>query len=296
MPVALQEDCNKLIMNDQHAERPWWWCPRLTDGVDRGHVIDCFHEPYEFKVRLLEALRAAVPEVEDIDGLDRTTRFALPKELDEPHLKGAAMELMLGELEAAVECGPDGENEDAYLRGDSESWEEQSDKVASELRAIVGEGRAEPEPNSIEDHASAALHWLQQIRVWSSVHEDQAANPDEAVWVRTILAEQAVRAFEAGRRFQKVVGKPWEPHAVRGKKVQEGAAEGGAGRKGKLSPDTIAALDYMEAWVRAREAEGQSTKVTEAAAAAKRAGHGKSIGANRKAWNRYMTNGDDPAK
>ena len=71
-----------------------------------------------------------------------------------------------------------------------------------------------------------------------------------------------------------------------GQKVQEGAAEGGAGRKGMRSPETIAALDYMGSCIGARRLKGHSMKITEALAAAKRAGHAKSAGANRKAWNR----------
>ena len=118
---------------------PWWWIPRLTDGVDKGHVVNWLNESHDFQERLLKALRDAVLQVEDVDGVDRTTRYALPSELEEPHLIAAAAILDEGVLELAVARGPDGEAEDADPPSEADLWERVRPLVASALAAIAGD-------------------------------------------------------------------------------------------------------------------------------------------------------------
>ena len=117
------------------------------------------------------------------------------------------------------------------------------------------------------------------------MNEAQATDANKAAWVQAILAEQAYTApsgramLAEGRR---------QAAGVACSAGREGSGRRGRGRrraeKGKLSPDTIAALDYMGSCVEARRLKGHSMKISEAPAAAKRAGHAKSAGANRKAW------------
>ena len=77
-------------MAGSQTSHPWWWIPRPVDGVDEGHVVEWLNKPHDFPERQLKTLRDVVPRVEDIDDVDRTTRYALPSELDEPQLIAAA--------------------------------------------------------------------------------------------------------------------------------------------------------------------------------------------------------------
>ena len=272
-------------MIDLQTPHPWWWIPRPVEGVDRGHVIDWRREPYDVKGRLLEALRATVPQLSADDGIDRNMRFARPEELDEPHLKGAALELMLGELEAAVECGVDGENEDAYLADEAMLWDVLRPQVASALAAIAGDAE-NPRSNSREDHARVGLHWLQQIEFWAKVHTGHADDAEKEEWDRGILAEQAYRAFELGRRYQKVVGKPLEDPALTEFGQRKDRKKGGDITAALHKERTERIIAEMKAIMAEQEAGGEKRNVSQAAEWACKRGFGTSKDANIALWKR----------
>ena len=272
-------------MADLQTSLPWWWIPRPADGVDKGHVVEWFHEPHDFQERLLKALRDAVPQVEDVDGVDRTTRYALPRELKEPHLIAAAAVLDEGILEAAVALGPNGENEDDYLSDEADLWDVLRPQVASALAEIAGDAK-NPKPNSREDHARAGLHWLQQIEFWSKFHTGHAAEAEGEDWVRGILSEQTYRAFELGRRYQKVVDKPFEAPALKEIAQQKDRKRGGdmtAAEHAERRKEILAAMGVILA---EQEARGEKRNVSQAAEWACKRGFGTSKDANIALWKR----------
>ena len=265
---------------------PWWWVPCLTDGVDKGHVVNWLNESHDFQKRLLKALRDAVPQVEDVDGVDRTMRYALPSELEEPHLIAAAAILDEGVLELAVARGPDGEAEDADPPSEADLWNMLRPQVASALAAIAGDAE-NPKPNSREDHARAGLHWLQQIEFWAKVHRGQADDAEDEEWVRGILAEQAYRAFELGRRYQKVVDKPFEAPALKELAQQKDRKRGGEMTAAQHKERREEILEAMDAIIAEQEARGERRNISQAAEWAWKRGFGTSKVANIALYKRY---------
>ena len=187
---------------------------------------------------LLDAIRSVVPMVAIENGMERTERRALPKEVAK-ELEGAAKILRLGELEAYVEGDPP---------RPTDVW--RGLQAAAEAFLHEASAKAEATDGDIElsrkrhcDEAAERLRSLDRNQHWRLGQSD---GPEEENWLREVIAEIAIDAYLAGRHVQAAWGKDFEQHAVRGEKVLHGAAQAGDLRRRAVEPSSQKVLEEME--------------------------------------------------
>jgi hypothetical protein len=221
---------------------------------------------------LLDALRSIVPMVTIENGMERTERRALPKEVV-PELTGAAIILMLGELEAYVEGDPP---------LPTAVWRDL--KAAAETFLHESSAKAEATQGDIElsrkRHCDEAAESLRSLSQTERLMLGEMDGPDEENWLRGVIAEVAIDAYLAGRHVQAAWGKDFEQHAVRGEKVLHGAAQAGALRRRTVEPSSQRVLEEM-----GRLLDRKQT-VSRAAELAFEGGFGSSPAANQKLYYR----------
>jgi hypothetical protein len=145
-----------------------------------------FHEQKDF----LKALRAVLPKKSVENGMEISQRFVTPAEAT-VELRGAAVLLALGELEAAVEGDP---------LPAADRWEAMRDDVAG----VLGELAAVPELTegdqelSRQRHAREALSYLQRIDFSYAVAKRQIPGEDQEWLYAWLLRSQKLCFLQAG--------------------------------------------------------------------------------------------------
>lgn len=225
---------------------------------------------------LLAALRDGVPKVTVTDGMEQLERHVRPSEAP-PEWKGGAQILALGELEAKIEGDPAlASSSWSSLRGDAQTY----------LRETITQCEKQPKAKNAPGELSQEQHCRDSLELLGAIDrvtQRMCAEMDSVAdreWLGEIIAEIAEYAFVAGRHMQEAWGKPFEGHAVRGIKTLKSAVEGGEKRKGKLAPDSLKIVAYMQQQIDAGKSQ------SEAAYRAKAKGLGTSQAANLRLYQR----------
>lgn len=244
------------------AAKNWTEVQDLWLHLDRADAAD-----------LLEALRSIVPMVTIENGMERSERRALPKEVRPKVLLGAATILMLGELEAYVEGDPP---------LPTAVWRDL--KAAAETFLHESSAKAEATQGDVElsrrHHCDEAIERLRSLGLTEHAMLGGVDGPDEQIWLREVIAEVAIDSYLAGRHVQAAWGKGFEQHAVRGEKVLHGAVQAGALRRRTVEPSSQRVLEEM-----GRLLDRKQT-VSRAAELAFEGGFGSSPVANQKLYYR----------
>lgn len=256
---------------------PWWWI--VTDSGS-GHVVDhLFMDPDEAR-RLLTDLRAAVPTRIVHDGGRTREEYLEPHEIDEPHLKEAALVLMLGELEVITSGKEDPDPEEVV-------WERLLAQVEPALDAANTSQDGERRDSvPLSEHLEEARSALKGIRFATAFARQKAKDEDELAFVRSVQTETAHLAFWLGWRMRALDQKPFDEAARTGIKVRAGARMGGEMSR-VPRPETARVLATIDEALAAQEARGAARSVAGAAASAYRKGHGSSAAANAKLYRRH---------
>lgn len=254
---------------------PWWW-EVGPDGA--GQVVEYIQFDPENARRLLDDLRAAVPTRTVHDGGQQYEVPVPPEEIEPAHLKAAAVELMLGEIEALVAGEPESE---------TVLWERSLANTERHLDALQtppGGGRSNNV--ALAEHLSEARERIEGIRFATAYGQSSAETEEERAWVLSVQSEAALNAFWLGWHMRAIDQKPFDEAARTGIKVRAGAKLGGQMARG-VAPRTAEILDAMEKILTAQVAHGSARNVTHAAKRAYRRGHGTSALANAKLYNRH---------
>lgn len=247
--------------HDLVAAKDWTDLEDLWRHLERADAAD-----------VLKELRGIVPMVTIENGMERSERRALPKEVAE-ELRGAAKILMLGELEAYVEGDPPMPT--AVWRDHQAAAEAFLEEASANAEVTVGDVEL-----SRKRHCDEAAERFRSLDRTQHLMLGQMDGPDEENWLREVIAEVAIDAYLAGRHVQAAWGKDFEQHAVRGEKVLHGAAQAGDLRRRTVEPSSQKVLDEME---RLRD---RKHTVSRAADLAFENGFGSSPDANRKLYYR----------
>lgn len=249
--------------SNQWDEVENWW--RACDDV--GQLLALFRQ-----------LQRDVPRVKIVNGTEEMEEFVHPDVAPEGW-RGAAQILLLGELEAKIEGDPAPELEE---------WQHLADQTASMMREYLG--AKEPTTGhrllSRAAHAEAVLDLLKGIdrdtKIMCAELDPDGTQPDDRAWLKSVIAQTALAAFNAGAHARAAVGKAIEQHAVRGKNTLASAQEGGRVRSEGAKRTTIIVIAEMERLI----GSGQSAK--SAARLAFQAGYGASPEGNRTAYKRHI--------
>jgi len=221
-----------FIRNDWDAVDEWWrnW---FLENPDDGQALG----------DLLAALRKKVPVIRVENGIERYDRHIRCD--DEPSewrrerepLKGAAKILEVGELEAAVEGIPE-----SSLR----KWQAQEALVRERLQPFLEapEVTKGAEELSRWAHTLAAFERLASIGSTSRWMTNQMGSDHDAAWIREVIAEIALLAFDSGRHTQAAWGKDFEKLSVAREEQIRGFVENNEGRAIHNAKRTAAAAKW----------------------------------------------------
>lgn len=210
-------------MNPQGPEQRWGWELLVKrndwDAVDQWWQDEIIINPEkrEGLAELLSTLRELVPTVPIQNGVEEYKRHI---RTDDPaemwhdgilHLRGAALILDLGELEAVVEGPP---------ATSLSRWNEHQSLIKKHLTELAKKPEATTgaEELSRKSHAHIAIEMLENIGTTTNWMTGQLNDEHEKSWLREIIAEVANLAFEAGRHTQAAWGKESEKLAASRKK------------------------------------------------------------------------------
>jgi hypothetical protein len=202
-----------------------YWRGNAKSG--RWREINHLHPSKKDQRVLLAMLEEAVPMKEIKNGMERTSRHALPNEVTGPDLKYAAMVLHLGELKASVDGEPP---------TPTTQWSEMQEQARRFLEQALDEseyttGDAELSRNA---HLERARECLDEIADLTKFCTGMAVSKAEAERMRHAMAEAAINAFSLGRHAQASLGKLFEQLAAAQEKVlldRSGAREGHNARR-----------------------------------------------------------------
>jgi hypothetical protein len=296
------------------------WVDLHNWSSDPDHWTDAYRPSLTALVAALEATIPVIEVSNGVETVVRrlTRRDSddlwkrhLPDPETRAHAKEAAELLENGELQAIVSGPPpDG----------IELWADYREKIESILQGYLDQdGPTTGEASmSRRTHAQDALDLLADIDVregWALSHfgpsddtgetgadlaetaqdrgaEDQKGDPEavpeeadtdgsiDRQIIRELVAEVALRAFDAGRHTQAAWGKEFEPFALTGRKVKDAQREGARIRRGQTEEKTREILQEMERLV-------HTLGVSAAAEHLARKGIGTSAEANRKLYYRH---------
>lgn len=204
-----------------------WW--RSCDDVEQLRA-------------LFRQLQRDVPRVKIVNGTEEMEEFVHPSDAPEGW-RGAAQILFLGELEAKIEGDPAPELEE---------WQHLADQAASMMREYLGAKEPTTGHRSLSRaaHAEAVLCHLESIdrdtKIMCAELDPDGAQPGDRAWLKAVIAQAALAAFNAGAHARAAVGKAIEQHAVRGKNTLASAQKGGRVRSEEAKRnknDVIAAMN-----------------------------------------------------
>ncbi|MEM6440188.1 MAG: hypothetical protein AAF763_10920 [Pseudomonadota bacterium] len=245
---------------------PWWW---IVGDDGSGHVVDYWSFDAAEARRLLDALRSVVPKRTRADGGRDLSEPLHPDEIEEPHLKAAAMTLMLGELEQIASGPPESE---------AESWEGLLSNAELTLETVASKPveKTRADAVALAEHLEEARERLKAIGVATAFARGEALNEDELAFVRSVQCETALNAFWLGGLMRAIDQKPFDEAARTGAKVQAGAKLGGAMARAPRK-STQDALQAMDAALADQTKRGVARSVARAAEHAFRNGLGEVV-------------------
>ena len=224
-----------------------------------------------------DQLRTDLPGKMLFNGMEQRLVDIHPRDAA-PDWKGAAEILFLGELEAKIEGEPPTE---------MEIWYDLRAEVSAVMQAMLGEDKEPTQGDaalSRSAHAKTCLAYFDQLDLETAGMlgelDPQNSNPEDQEWLRAVIAQAALAAFRAGAHAQAANGKVFEAHAVRGKKVHDGAKMSGAGTRSLTAKRAFAVLRSMNQLI------AQGHTIRRAAYLTAEKGTGSSGDANSKIYDR----------
>lgn len=224
----------------------------------------------------LDRLHSDVPKVTRVNGMEETMVYARPEEVSDDW-RGAARILLVGELAATVECGPEPA---------PEAWRREHQKLVQTLRGLVTADEVTTGDSSLSrsSHAAKALELFESIdwctRAMADEIDPDGTNNQDRDWLIAFAGEIVSLAFHAGAHARAADGKQIESYALPGKKVVE------AGREGQRLRDLKRKSEFEAISRRIDELIVRGQSQSGAGRIAFKEGLGTSAKANVKLWGR----------
>ena len=187
-------------------------------------MVDIYSVPESERHELLERVRQAVPRVTIQNGMEATSRFALPQELPaKSSIRAAAEILELGELEALVDGEPP--------RG-AEVWNDALRQAQSYLDRAEAEGEITSGSSELSrfEHIRSAREALSELNLAMRLNEENFTSSTDKAWAADAFSEVAYIAYMAGRRVQVAWGKPIERDAYLLQQDRASRSQGGSSK------------------------------------------------------------------